>query len=223
MSSSACSASPSRSSAPTASSTPRLRHRLRPRRQDRRRPVPGHRRPLLRRGREPHPHRTPRKGRRCHDAARRCLQAPHLPYAYQGMGPAGLDLLCEASAELDMPIVTEIMDHATCRSSLTRRLTSCKSRPQRPELPPAQGGRQDQDPGPAQARHVRHRRRAAHGCRVHHERGQRQRSSCASAAFAPSRPAPATPSTSTPCRCCTTCRTCRHRRPQPRHRLHPLR
>ena len=26
------------------------------------------------------------------------------PYAYQGMGPAGLDLLCEASAELDMPI-----------------------------------------------------------------------------------------------------------------------
>mgnify|MGYP002225806137 CR=1 FL=1 len=26
------------------------------------------------------------------------------------MGPAGLDLLCEASAELDMPIVTEIMD-----------------------------------------------------------------------------------------------------------------
>ena len=32
------------------------------------------------------------------------------PYAYQGMGPAGLDLLCEASAELDTPIVTEIMD-----------------------------------------------------------------------------------------------------------------
>ena len=32
------------------------------------------------------------------------------PYAYQGMGPAGLDLLCDASAELDMPIVPEIMD-----------------------------------------------------------------------------------------------------------------
>ena len=32
------------------------------------------------------------------------------PYAYQGMGAEGLDLLCEASAELDMPIVTEIMD-----------------------------------------------------------------------------------------------------------------
>ncbi len=32
------------------------------------------------------------------------------PYAYQGMGDEGLDLLVEASRELDMPIVTEIMD-----------------------------------------------------------------------------------------------------------------
>lgn len=32
------------------------------------------------------------------------------PYAYQGMGPEGLDLLCAARDELDMPIVTEIMD-----------------------------------------------------------------------------------------------------------------
>ncbi|MDO5709127.1 MAG: 3-deoxy-7-phosphoheptulonate synthase [Coriobacteriales bacterium] len=32
------------------------------------------------------------------------------PYAYQGMGENGLDLLLEASAELDMPIVTEVMD-----------------------------------------------------------------------------------------------------------------
>ena len=32
------------------------------------------------------------------------------PYAYQGMGAAGLDLLMEAGAELDMPVVTEIMD-----------------------------------------------------------------------------------------------------------------
>ncbi|MDO5118534.1 MAG: 3-deoxy-7-phosphoheptulonate synthase [Coriobacteriales bacterium] len=32
------------------------------------------------------------------------------PYAYQGMGEKGLDLLLEASAELDMPIVTEVMD-----------------------------------------------------------------------------------------------------------------
>lgn len=32
------------------------------------------------------------------------------PYAYQGMGEEGLDLLLEASAELDMPIVSEVMD-----------------------------------------------------------------------------------------------------------------
>lgn len=32
------------------------------------------------------------------------------PYACQGMGEEGLDLLCEARAELDMPIVTEVMD-----------------------------------------------------------------------------------------------------------------
>ena len=32
------------------------------------------------------------------------------PYSYQGMGERGLDLLCAARDELDMPIVTEIMD-----------------------------------------------------------------------------------------------------------------
>ncbi|MCC6103248.1 MAG: 3-deoxy-7-phosphoheptulonate synthase [Atopobiaceae bacterium] len=32
------------------------------------------------------------------------------PYSYQGMGEEGLDLLLEASADLDMPIVTEVMD-----------------------------------------------------------------------------------------------------------------
>ncbi|MGN0287527.1 MAG: 3-deoxy-7-phosphoheptulonate synthase [Atopobiaceae bacterium] len=32
------------------------------------------------------------------------------PYSYQGMGEKGLDLLMEASHELDMPVVTEVMD-----------------------------------------------------------------------------------------------------------------
>ncbi len=32
------------------------------------------------------------------------------PYSYQGMGEAGLDLLMEAGRELEMPVVTEIMD-----------------------------------------------------------------------------------------------------------------
>lgn len=88
-----------------------LRHRLRPRRQDRRRSVPGHRRPLLRRGRGPHPHRPPRKGRRRHDALRGGAYKPRTsPATPTRAWVLGLDLLCEASAELDMPIVTEIMD-----------------------------------------------------------------------------------------------------------------
>lgn len=32
------------------------------------------------------------------------------PYSYQGMGEPGLDLLLEARTELDMPVVTEVMD-----------------------------------------------------------------------------------------------------------------
>ena len=32
------------------------------------------------------------------------------PYSYQGMGEKGLDILLDASAELDMPVVTEVMD-----------------------------------------------------------------------------------------------------------------
>ena len=32
------------------------------------------------------------------------------PYSFQGMGERGLDILLEASAELDMPVVTEVMD-----------------------------------------------------------------------------------------------------------------
>ena len=51
------------------------------------------------------------------------------PYAYQGMGPAGLDLLCEARAELSMPIVTEIMDPRDIPSSSTRRSTLCRLAP----------------------------------------------------------------------------------------------
>lgn len=32
------------------------------------------------------------------------------PYSYQGMGEEGLDILLETGAELDMPVVTEVMD-----------------------------------------------------------------------------------------------------------------
>ena len=42
------------------------------------------------------------------------------PYAYQGMGERGLDILCAARDELDMPIVTEIMDPRDVQKFLDR-------------------------------------------------------------------------------------------------------
>lgn len=42
------------------------------------------------------------------------------PYAYQGMGEAGLDLLCEAREETGLPIVTEIMDPRDIEAFLDR-------------------------------------------------------------------------------------------------------
>ena len=44
------------------------------------------------------------------------------PYAYQGMGPEGLDLLREAADELDMPIVTEIMDQRDVQTFLDKNI-----------------------------------------------------------------------------------------------------
>ncbi|MBM6906956.1 MULTISPECIES: 3-deoxy-7-phosphoheptulonate synthase [Collinsella] len=42
------------------------------------------------------------------------------PYAYQGMGPAGLDALLEARAETGLPLVTEIMDPRDIDEFLSR-------------------------------------------------------------------------------------------------------
>ena len=44
------------------------------------------------------------------------------PYAYQGMGAKGLDLLREAADELDMPIVTEIMDPRDVQLFIDKRI-----------------------------------------------------------------------------------------------------
>ena len=44
------------------------------------------------------------------------------PYAYQGMGPEGLSLLREAADELDMPIVTEIMDPRDVQTFIDHRI-----------------------------------------------------------------------------------------------------
>ena len=100
--------------------------------------LPSHRRTLLRRGREPPSHRPPGRPRpapRCSEAA---PTARTSPYAYQGMGPAGLDLLREAADELDMPIVTEISGSPR-RPGLPRQAHRghADRRPQRAELPPS--------------------------------------------------------------------------------------
>ena len=44
------------------------------------------------------------------------------PYSFQGMGAAGLDILREAADELDMPIVTEIMDPRDVQLFLDKRI-----------------------------------------------------------------------------------------------------
>nr|WP_235736200.1 3-deoxy-7-phosphoheptulonate synthase [Nocardioides alcanivorans] len=48
--------------------------------------------------------------RRCLDPARWRLQAPHLPYAFQGLGRSGLEILAQVRETTGMPIVTEIAD-----------------------------------------------------------------------------------------------------------------
>lgn len=44
------------------------------------------------------------------------------PYTSQGMGEKGLDLLCEARAELGMPIITELMDSRDTQTFVDREI-----------------------------------------------------------------------------------------------------
>ena len=120
------------------------------------------------------------------------------PYAYQGMGPAGLDLLCEASAELDMPIVTEIMDPRDVQVFLDKKIDVMQI-----------GARNAQNfPLLKEVGKTKTPVLLKRGMSGTVDELLMAAEYIMSAAFAPSRPAPATPSTSTPCRCCTTCRTC---------------
>lgn len=120
---------------------------------------------------------TPREGRRCHDAARRCLQAPHLPLRLQGMGPAGLDLLCEASAELDMPIVTEIMDPRDVQVFLDKKIDVMQIAPATPRTSPCSRRSARPKPRFCSSAACPARSMSCLGRRVHHERWQRQRHS----------------------------------------------
>ncbi len=146
------------------------------------------------------------------------------PYAYQGMGPAGLDLLCEASAELDMPIVTEIMDPRDVQVFLDKKIDVMQIGARNAQnFPLLKEVGKTQDPGPSQARHVRHDRRAAHGSRVHHERGQRQRHPVRARHPHLRDPHPQHLRPQRRARAAPPVAPSRRRRPQPRHRLHPLR
>ena len=59
-------------------------------------------------------HRRPDgQGGRGVAAARRRVQAAHLPYAYQGLGEAGLKILADVRAETGLPVVTEVIDPAS--------------------------------------------------------------------------------------------------------------
>ncbi len=62
------------------------------------------------------------QGRRRNDARGGAYKPRTSPYAYQGMGEEGLDILCAARDELDMPIVTEIMDPRDVDKFLSRNI-----------------------------------------------------------------------------------------------------
>ncbi len=51
------------------------------------------------------------------------------PYAFQGLGEDGLKMLAEARDATGLPIVTEVMDTATCRRSSPSTPTCCRSAP----------------------------------------------------------------------------------------------
>ena len=67
------------------------------------------------------------------------------PYAYQAWAPPVWTCCARRLPSSTCRSSPRSWTRATCRSSWTRRSTSCRSRPQRPELPSAQRGRQDQD------------------------------------------------------------------------------
>ena len=121
------------------------------------------------------------------------------PYAYQGMGPAGLDLLCEASAELDMPIVTEIMDPRDVQVFLDKKIDVMQIGARNAQNFPLL-----KEVGKTKTPVLLKRGMSGTvdellmAAEYIMSEGNDNVILCARA----------TPSTSTPCRCCTTCRTC---------------
>ena len=62
--------------------------------------------------------------------------SPHLPYTSQGMGERGLDLLM-GGAELDMPVVTEVMDPRDVAMFVEKGVDVLQSGPATPRTSPA--------------------------------------------------------------------------------------
>ena len=149
-------------------------HRPRRRCEDRRRPFPGHRGPLLRGGRQPAHHCRALQGGGRHTPARRRVQATHLSLRPSGHGRARARPLARGTRPNGHADRERGHGH-TRRGAVRESWYRCHADrgAKRTELRAAQGSRPHKDPGPTQARHGKHARRAAHGRRIHHERGQR--------------------------------------------------
>ena len=122
------------------------------------------------------------------------------PYAFQGLGEEGLEMLAEARDETGLPIVTEVMDPRDVDLVCALRRRAPDRRAQHAELPAAGGARQGRQAGAAQARARRPPSRSCCWRPSTSSRRATATSSSASAASAPSRRPPATRSTSAPCR-----------------------
>jgi 3-deoxy-7-phosphoheptulonate synthase len=135
------------------------------------------------------------------------------PFAFKGLGVAGLEILSEARAETGLPVVSELLDaqyadvmheHADVLQIGARNMQNYAS---------ARGGGQARQAGAAQARTLVEPRRAAAGRRLRPQGGQRAGDALRARASGRSRRRRASRSTSAPCRGSSCTRTCRHRRP----------
>ncbi len=131
------------------------------------------------------------------------------PYAFSGLGKAGLEILAEAREETGLPIVTELMDARQLEDVLeVADMIQLGARNMQNFDLLREVGRTS-DAGPAQARHGEHRSRSG-CCRPSTSPARATARSCsASAASAPSRPPPARRSTSRRCRSPSRSRACR--------------
>ena len=78
------------------------------------------------------------------------------PYSFQGMGTPGLDLLVEARTQTGLPIVSEIMDPRMAELFEREVDLVQVGRSEHAELRAAEGGGQDEQAHPPQARPFQH-------------------------------------------------------------------